>query len=264
MVIQVKALLDMARALPRPRVLGPSPVSRLARGEPYGRSPASPGHLYNNVVRTPLALNPPALSRQPESAGSQPFDERLDNRPLNRLTTPRKGVFRTPPRANNAAVVTPDSPFTDASAYNESPLQARHASAFLPSQPVDNGADGKLATKTFLAPHFVPGSPAQAVDFVGIRSSFSGESARGLDKEATALSRLDPSRHQSDKLQAVLVKDTPSGTTFRGSDYHRNGPKRVLRSENIIVTTGNAERDNLMNRAKELLDNYRLFASDDY
>ncbi|GKZ01318.1 hypothetical protein MPSEU_001082800 [Mayamaea pseudoterrestris] len=251
MVLQVKALLDMARALPRPGVRKSSPTR--SKQDPFGRLNGSPRHdnRASSMHTAHIATNMPSARSPKHSPGtkrrsnepasisinSRPFDEPSRQRQPQSVTPlswdPKPAIIRTPPRRPNVPIVTPPS---DRIANHYGAFGVKHQRqsprwlAPTSSSNIDKGDAPviKSSSRVLLAPqHLVPASPPR-------RSDTDYAASRPYQK---------PSLNSHSK------------ESFAGMRENSNGHK------DISYSTGNPERDELMNRAKALLENMK--ANDD-
>jgi hypothetical protein len=277
MVLQVKALLDMARALPRPKVKVSSP-GRLPRQDVISRS--SPGNSSRLINLQPIIPSPQSpqyeaiktnsLTRQlpgPGSASSRPFDEQSAQSHGPQLTSQSvkhannaqdvhtKQLFRTPPRNYGTAIVTPSSDRI-ATQYHERyrahvASRPRSPKWLIPSSSRDEGDVNiiKSSTKVFLAPHLVPESPVRSLDAIGRYSTRANTldswNKAGLDKDSMT---SDPK---------VTMMSSRFGEHSQTSEL-LDGRRRDPHDAQNAFPTGNSERDELLNRVKALLDDNEL------
>lgn len=358
MVQQVKALLETAQALPRPKLRGLSPSRLLHQHDSQRARSPTVQQRRKHAVRAPLppitrkpntpeTLEPPSLTlRQTlgdSSESSRPFDEqstsvyqysiqRAPSRDMQPSISPLKplepppdivrtpktlesvlsspseaqpsspryrqfpspsrqtaqpavldpivslprevsSTVATPPRLNNAAIVTPSSTMNKRYDDNDGPRQ------------------DKYTTKVYLTPQLVPQSPVRVVDAIRLRSSTDilaidcnedkqmlGQGLKSFSYDAEEHCLINGSGIDSEHgrihypnswSKAGLDKsDTASvgRSIMISSPFRRRSNQTAPRLNNFkendhktpayIFSTGNAERDALMNRASALINKY--------
>jgi len=323
--MQVKALLDMARAVPRPKTLSRSTAHH------HVKPPRAAAHAHESPPRTPTNLpEPPAVVRrglhsdeslllQQSSRVSQPYDERsLRQSAASQPYDERKNAIFREGAASGAG----------SSSKQTSPLRGRPPVSEVSTLSMDYQEDAAAAaaitaggTRIYVSPHHVPSSSPDRRGARGLNSSQDVVSNRSLESSFTpdlsigeelgSNPRIVQKEYSYDAEENCMLSETgidselgkvhyPLSWTKAGIDiegraragrggsspnrdimvtrpFRSNSNKRGISkpplpqallsnsnssdkwgSETVNFSTGNKERDDVLNRAKAILQSQDL------
>jgi tetratricopeptide (TPR) repeat protein len=251
MVIQVKALLDMARAVPRPTKSFSDPNERSRRGS---REYSTESHSTRSEPRTSPShstsslVEPPKLHRTTGVASTLRATRPVEKQIPAQSQAP--DIFRapktTPPRHPNSSII---------------------------RSSLSNDRDVETATKIYVAPHLIPkSSPSRNIrltDRLPSPDVSATKKVQSYDAEESVLISDTGIDSENGRIhyplawnKARIASNDDDDEQYGGRAIMVTQPFRTHREKDAF-STGNKERDSIMNRAKALLDAQSEISVDD-